>query len=109
MAFLFHSPPTSSTPAQDLVINPKYDFSPKFHALVSLLLDSYKSIDIEGGEKFCGIVFVKRRVVAKVVAKALAKMPNLEGLIKCESLCGHAQLDGGMNYKKQNERVSQFR
>jgi ERCC4-related helicase len=95
-------------------INPETDLSSKLNALISVLKKTYYETPV--GQKFCGIVFVKRRVVATLVHLALSRIPDLAEIIKCASLVGHGSrktgdLEGqtGMNFREQCEIIGHFR
>src|SRR5271163_1250124 len=91
------------------------DTSTKLQCLVYLLSKAHSETPIE--QKFCGIVFSKRRLVATLVNLALLRMPGLEGVIKCAALVGHGQRKGkpdlegyeGMTFREQCEIIGHFR
>jgi ERCC4-related helicase len=103
------SDPTGET------IEPATDTSSKLQSLVYLLKKAHSDTPIE--QKFCGIVFAKRRLVATLVNLALMRMPGLEGVIKSASLVGHGQKKGtpdlagyeGMTFREQCEIIGRFR
>jgi hypothetical protein len=94
-------------------IVPKIDFSHKLQALVTVLHNNYH--ETPPGQKFCGIVFVKRRLVCALVHVALSRLPSLD-VIKSAALVGHAgdgkpDLEGkvGMKFREQCEVIAKFR
>ena len=103
------SDPTGDT------IDPATDTSSKLQSLVYLLKRAHDATPIE--QKFCGIVFAKRRLVATLVNLALVRMPELKGVIKSASLVGHGTKKGkpdlegyeGMSFREQCEIIGRFR
>ena len=82
-------------------------YAPKVKVLVDTLLAHYT-------EQFQGIVFVEQRHIATCLAKLLARIPELRGLIRCAECVGHGgQGDvgpaDGMRDWRQRAIVSSFR
>eukprot|EP00026_Physarum_polycephalum_P000609 Phypoly_transcript_00610.p1 GENE.Phypoly_transcript_00610~~Phypoly_transcript_00610.p1 ORF type:complete len:1355 (+),score=197.41 Phypoly_transcript_00610:131-4195(+) len=105
----YMSDPTGAT------INPAIDMSSKFQSLVFLLKKAHNETPLE--HKFCGIVFVKRRLIATLVNLALLRIDELKDVIKCAALVGHGQRKGkpdlegyeGMTFREQCEIIGRFR
>lgn len=102
--FLEHPDGTPFPPTDE-----NYDISPKLKSLSQILQHSAKTTPPP--QIFCSIVFVEKRLIAGLVAKCLAKLPDLEGVITCASLVGHGTNtpNEGMKYKEQNVLLDKFR
>lgn len=96
------------------IINPTTDLSSKAQSFIQLLLQAYQNTP--EGHKFCGIVFVKRRIVANLLREVLIRIPNVASVIFSSSLVGHGRknkdvvdTNEGMNFKEQCEVIGKFR
>ena len=86
-----------------------HEISPKVQTLVNILLE-FKSSNAE----FCGMIFCKQRITARILEIILRSHPALRGFVKSGCLIGHGSTTAsykmsGMTVALQQTMVSRFR
>lgn len=97
-----------NTKCSKILTEGETDYSPKLTKLLEILSST---VHLPRTEKLCGIIFVEQRATAVCLCQVISSESSLSH-IRCGYIVGHTGKGGssvGMNAKKQQNVLSQFR